>query len=165
MIGIFGLAPSTDETRLREVFSQYGALEKVELILDKQTRMSRQFAFIYFNTLEEATQAKDAMNGQSLDGRTVRVDYSTTKNPHEGKQSNSNSRDNRAPRDDRDQRDLDRPSVSPPIAQSSSSSSYPPQVSYDSDPAPSDSVGRYDQYAPENHYDAAPEDAHQAEHY
>ncbi len=47
-----------------------------------QTGRSRGFAFIYFESQEDAKVAKDAMNDQEIDGRRIRVDFSITKRAH-----------------------------------------------------------------------------------
>merc|ERR1712066_703692 len=47
------------------------------------SRFSRGFGFITFRHLEDAKDARRAMSGRKLDGRTIRVDYSITRGPHE----------------------------------------------------------------------------------
>jgi len=81
-LGVFGLSARTNETDLRDEFSRFGELEKVDLIIDKRTGRSRCFGFIYFRNLEDATRAKEACNGMKLHGRSIRTDYSTTSKAH-----------------------------------------------------------------------------------
>ena len=50
--------------------------------LDGKTGRSRGFAFIYFESVEDAKVAKEAMSDQEIDGRRVRVDFSITKRAH-----------------------------------------------------------------------------------
>ena len=47
-----------------------------------QTGRSRGFAFVYFESQEDAKAAKEAMCDQEIDGRRIRVDFSITKRPH-----------------------------------------------------------------------------------
>lgn len=47
-----------------------------------QTGKSRGFAFVYFESQKDATEAKDECTGMEIDGRRIRVDYSITKRPH-----------------------------------------------------------------------------------
>ena len=47
-----------------------------------QTGRSRGFAFIYFESTEDAQAAKDGMCDQEIDGRRIRVDFSITKRAH-----------------------------------------------------------------------------------
>src|SRR6476619_4993588 len=62
---------STTEDQLREAFSQYGTVTKVQLIMDQETGRPRGFAFIEMS--DGGDQAIAAMNGAMLDGRTLTV--------------------------------------------------------------------------------------------
>ena len=62
---------STTEDQLREAFSQYGTVTKVQLIMDRETGRPRGFAFVEMN--DGADQAIAALNGAQLDGRTLTV--------------------------------------------------------------------------------------------
>ncbi|XP_062383185.1 transformer-2 protein homolog beta-like isoform X1 [Sardina pilchardus] len=81
-LGVFGLSLYTTERDLREVFSKYGPLANVSIVYDQQSRRSRGFAFVYFESREDAREAKERANGMELDGHRIRVDYSITKRPH-----------------------------------------------------------------------------------
>ncbi|KAK6483244.1 transformer-2 protein-like protein beta-like [Huso huso] len=81
-IGVFGLSLYTTERDLREVFSKYGPLADVSIVYDQQSRRSRGFAFVYFETKADSKEAKERANGMELDGRRIRVDFSITKRPH-----------------------------------------------------------------------------------
>ena len=62
---------STTEDQLREVFSQYGTVTKVQLITDRETGRPRGFAFVEMS--DGGDQAIAALNGSQLDGRTLTV--------------------------------------------------------------------------------------------
>ena len=47
-----------------------------------QTGLSKGYCFAYFESVQEATAARDALNGTVIDGRQARVDYSRTNRPH-----------------------------------------------------------------------------------
>ncbi|XP_013787067.1 transformer-2 protein homolog alpha-like isoform X7 [Limulus polyphemus] len=81
-LGVFGLSLYTQERDLKEVFSKYGPIEQVQVVYDAQTGRSRGFAFVYFETEEDAEEAKERCNGLEIDGRKIRVDYSITKRAH-----------------------------------------------------------------------------------
>lgn len=81
-LGVFGMGLYTTETELQHVFAKYGPLEKVQVVKDAKTGRSRGFAFVYFETLEDAKQAKEQCTGLEIDGRRIRVDYSITQRPH-----------------------------------------------------------------------------------
>eukprot|EP01117_Protostelium_nocturnum_P013131 TRINITY_DN4880_c0_g1_i6.p1 TRINITY_DN4880_c0_g1~~TRINITY_DN4880_c0_g1_i6.p1 ORF type:complete len:268 (-),score=104.03 TRINITY_DN4880_c0_g1_i6:17-820(-) len=115
-LGVFGLSFDTGDRDLKELFGKYGPLEKVELILDRQTMKSRCFGFIYFEEMDDATKARNEINGMKLHGRFIRVDYSSTRRAHSptpgqymGRPSHRD-RDRRSPRRDRSFRDYGRDS-------------------------------------------------------
>eukprot|EP00731_Ephydatia_muelleri_P009240 Em0004g1578a len=112
VLGVFGLSLYTGEKDLRELFGKYGPMEEVQIVYDHQTGRSRGFAFVYFEDVEDAIDAKEHCNGLEIDGRRIRVDYSITKRPHTptpgvymGKPTSSRSRDSHD--DDRHDRDRD----------------------------------------------------------
>ena len=81
-LGIFGLSYSTTEQELKEEFSKFGHLEKVVLVLDTLTRRSRQYAFVYYESVEDGKAAKEAMNDQKFNGRYIRIVFSINNMPH-----------------------------------------------------------------------------------
>jgi len=81
-LGVFGLSLYTNERDLEAEFKKFGPLEKVQVVLDGHTGRSRGFAFIYFENLDDASEAKNALNGTEMDSRKIRVDYSITKRAH-----------------------------------------------------------------------------------
>ena len=83
ILGVFGLSRRVNEKELETIYSEFGKVTQVVIIYDQETRLSRGFAFIYYETVEEATKALNATNGMEIDGKAVRVDYSATKKPHD----------------------------------------------------------------------------------
>ncbi|XP_071514047.1 transformer-2 protein homolog alpha-like isoform X2 [Panulirus ornatus] len=81
-LGVFGLSLYTSERQLHHIFSKYGPLNKVQVVLDAKTGRSRGFAFIYFDHTDDATEAKEQCTGMEIDGRRIRVDYSITERAH-----------------------------------------------------------------------------------
>jgi len=81
-LGVFGLSLYTTEKELEKEFSRYGPMDKVQVVLDGHSGRSRGFAFIYFENVDDATEARNKMTGTELDGKTIRVDYSITKRAH-----------------------------------------------------------------------------------
>ncbi len=65
------MAFSTTEATLREVFSEYGTVTKVQLIMDRETGRPRGFAFVEMS--DGGDQAIAALNGAQLDGRALTV--------------------------------------------------------------------------------------------
>jgi transformer-2 protein len=79
---VFGLSLYTTERELKDIFSKYGPIEDVQVVYDRQTGRSRGFAFVYYDEIDDAREAKEKTNGVEVDGRRIRVDFSITKRPH-----------------------------------------------------------------------------------
>jgi cold-inducible RNA-binding protein len=67
------LSYSTTEEDLRTAFGQYGTLDSVDVILDRNTGRSKGFGFIQMGNDEEAKAAIEGLNGKDLDGRSLNV--------------------------------------------------------------------------------------------
>lgn len=83
VLGIFGLASETNEADIKKIFTEFGNIESVTLIRDKNTDISRGFGFIYFTDIKDAEAAKEKTNGTVIHGREIRVDFSKTQKPHD----------------------------------------------------------------------------------
>lgn len=68
-----GLSWDTTDAKLSEFFSQSGTVVSASVVTDKYTGKSRGFGFVEMSTDEEAEQAKQKLNGQTLDGRAITV--------------------------------------------------------------------------------------------
>ncbi len=60
------------EQELREHFSQFGAIDQVRIVKNRQTRKSMGFGFITFSNAKAANSALSA-DGQDVQGRTLVV--------------------------------------------------------------------------------------------
>jgi len=67
------LSYNAGEDELRELFSQYGTVESVAVITDRDTGRSKGFAFVEFNNDQEAQAAISALNGKEMSGRSLTV--------------------------------------------------------------------------------------------
>ncbi|CAF3702093.1 unnamed protein product [Adineta steineri] len=83
VLGVFGLSRTTTERVLRDLFNKYARVKNVQIVIDRKTQKSRGFGFIYFDDVQNATRAKEALSDLELDGRRVRIDYSTTNGAHD----------------------------------------------------------------------------------
>src|SRR6476469_5130769 len=68
-----GLSFNTTENDLQDAFAAHGGVTEVNVITDRMTGKSKGFAFVTMNSPEEAEKAIQAMNGKSLDGRSLTV--------------------------------------------------------------------------------------------
>ncbi|MGB0524887.1 MAG: RNA recognition motif domain-containing protein [Flammeovirgaceae bacterium] len=63
----------TDEYVLREAFEEFGQVDSVKIIMDRETGRSKGFGFVEMADDEEAQTAISNLNDSSLDGRTIVV--------------------------------------------------------------------------------------------
>ncbi len=75
---IGGLAFSTSNERLREVFAQAGAVESASVVTDRDTGQSRGFGFVEMASAEDAAEAVKKFNGKDVDGRTLKVEVANS---------------------------------------------------------------------------------------
>ena len=78
-----GLSWGTNDAALRQAFERYGEVTEAKVISDRETGRSRGFGFVTFATDDAASAATSAMDGTSLDGRTIRVNAAEDR-PREG---------------------------------------------------------------------------------
>ncbi|XP_036403791.1 heterogeneous nuclear ribonucleoprotein A0-like [Megalops cyprinoides] len=77
-IFIGGLKDDVEDEHLREYFSQFGAIEKAEVISDKQTGKKRGFGFVYFDDNDSADKAV-VLKFHTINGHKVEVKKALTK--------------------------------------------------------------------------------------
>jgi RNA recognition motif-containing protein len=82
----------TTQSGLQELFEAHGQVAKVNLVTDRYSGRPRGFAFVEMMTEEGATAAIGALNGQDVDGRTLKVDRAK---PREPRGADRGGRDNR----------------------------------------------------------------------
>jgi len=78
------LSYSTEEANIRKMFEAHGEVVSVNLITDKYTGQSKGFGFVEMATDEAAKAAMNALNGQQVDGRAIRVNEAFDKPRREG---------------------------------------------------------------------------------
>jgi hypothetical protein len=64
---------SVTEDHLRQLFEQYGEVEKVTLVTDRETGRSRGFAFVEMPDSQAAQSAIQGLEGKTLAGRTLTI--------------------------------------------------------------------------------------------
>lgn len=68
-----GISWNTNDNTLHETFSKYGEVIEARIIYDRESGRSRGFGFVTFSGSEDASAAIQALDGQELDGRRIRV--------------------------------------------------------------------------------------------
>lgn len=96
-IYVGNLSYSATETEVREMFEQYGTVNAVRLITDRDTGRARGFGFVEMDD-REAEAAIAALNGAEIDGRTLRVNEAQ---PREGGMGGGNGMGGGRPGGDR----------------------------------------------------------------
>lgn len=68
------LSWNTDDNQLNEAFARFGKVVSAKVITDRESGRSRGFGFVEFENRDDAESAMQAMDGQEIDGRTIKVD-------------------------------------------------------------------------------------------
>ena len=81
MTNIFvgNLSYQTSQDELNAAFAQYGAVERVSLVTDRDTGQPRGFAFVEMTNRSEAEAAIAGLNGADLNGRAMNVNEARPK--------------------------------------------------------------------------------------
>ncbi|MEW6668796.1 MAG: RNA-binding protein [Thermodesulfobacteriota bacterium] len=64
---------SVTEGDLKTMFSEFGELESVKIIPDRETGLSKGFGFVEMPSNSDADRAMKALNGKVIEGRTIKV--------------------------------------------------------------------------------------------
>jgi RNA recognition motif-containing protein len=64
---------NTTEEELKSLFEEYGTVESVKLITDRDTGRMKGFGFVEMEDDEAADNAIEALNDSELDGRNLRI--------------------------------------------------------------------------------------------
>ena len=94
-IFVGSLALTTTEAELRQVFTPYGRVERVQILQDRETGRSRGFGFVEMPNTAEAQAAIAGLNGRSLGGRLLTVNEAR---PREERREPRRPREERRPR-------------------------------------------------------------------
>ena len=74
----------TDEETLRSTFSQFGTVDAVNIVRDRDSGQPRGFAFVEMSNDSEADAAMAQLNGSTLDGRQLTVNEARPKTERGG---------------------------------------------------------------------------------
>jgi RNA recognition motif-containing protein len=78
-IYVGNLSFDATEDQVRGIFEQYGPVERVSIITDRDTGQSRGFAFVEMPDDDSAGKAMEALNGTNLGGRNLTVNEARPK--------------------------------------------------------------------------------------
>ena len=68
------LSYNTTESTLRTLFAEFGEIESINMITDRETGRPKGFAFVEMATQQAAEQSISALNGKMVDDREIKVD-------------------------------------------------------------------------------------------
>jgi cold-inducible RNA-binding protein len=69
----------TGEDEVRTAFAQYGNVDSVTVVKDRDTGQSRRFAFVEMANGEEARTAMKRLDGYEMNGRAIKVNEARPK--------------------------------------------------------------------------------------
>ena len=78
-IFVGNLSFGATEAAIRSMFEQYGSVERVNVVTDRDTGQARGFAFVEMSSGAEADRAIADLNGKELDGRALNVNEARPK--------------------------------------------------------------------------------------
>jgi RNA recognition motif-containing protein len=78
-IFVGNLSFGTSEEAVRALFEAHGAVDRVNIVRDRDTGQPRGFGFVEMTNDNEGTAAINALNGRDLDGRTLNVNEARPK--------------------------------------------------------------------------------------
>ena len=78
-IFVGNLSYGATEDSVRSLFEQYGTVDRVSIVTDRDTGQPRGFGFVEMSNDAEADKAIAALNGTPLDGRDMNVNEARPK--------------------------------------------------------------------------------------
>jgi len=79
------------DSSVRSMFEQYGTVDRVNLVTDRDTGRSRGFAFVEMSNTQEADRAIAGLNGADFQGRALNVNEARPKGEGGGGGGRGNS--------------------------------------------------------------------------
>jgi RNA recognition motif-containing protein len=67
------LSYDTSDSKLQEMFEEYGSVQSAQVIMDRDTGRSKGFGFVEMGSDEEARAAINGLNGKEVGGRALTV--------------------------------------------------------------------------------------------
>jgi RNA recognition motif-containing protein len=74
---------STKEQNLIDIFQEFGPVESAKVIIDKKTKRSKGYGFVEMQSEKDEDAAVEALNGQEIGDRKVKVSKANPKKEQE----------------------------------------------------------------------------------
>ena len=78
---VTGIHPRLTETDVSRLFEKYGDVENCSIMLDPHTKESRGFGFVKMVSSDQAEAAKEALQGEVIEGRTLSIEKARRARP------------------------------------------------------------------------------------
>lgn len=78
---VTGIHPRLTESDVSRLFEKYGDVENCSIMLDPHTKESRGFGFVKMVTTEQAEAAKEGLQGEVIEGRTLSIEKARRARP------------------------------------------------------------------------------------
>ena len=78
-IFVGNLSFDATEKAVRSLFEQYGTVDRVNIVTDRDTGRARGFGFVEMNNDSEGLNAIAGLNGRDMDGRALNVNEARPK--------------------------------------------------------------------------------------
>ena len=83
-IFVGNLSFGATEDAVRSLFEQYGAVDRVSIVTDRDTGRAKGFGFVEMSSDADAERAINSLNGQELDGRNLTINEARPKEDRGG---------------------------------------------------------------------------------
>lgn len=78
---VTGIHPKLTEPEINRLFEKYGEVEKCQIMRDPHTKESRGFGFVKMAASEQADAAKEGLQGEQFEGRTLSIEKARRARP------------------------------------------------------------------------------------
>jgi transformer-2 protein len=78
---VTGIHPKLSEGEVTRLFEKYGEVEKCQIMKDPHTKESRGFGFVKMVTSDQADAAKDGLQNEVIEGRTLSIEKARRARP------------------------------------------------------------------------------------
>ncbi|GJD03783.1 RNA recognition domain-containing protein [Colletotrichum higginsianum] len=78
---VTGIHPRLTEQEVTRMFEKYGDVEKCQIMRDPHTKESRGFGFVKMVTSDQADAAKEGLQGEQIEGRTLSIEKARRARP------------------------------------------------------------------------------------
>jgi RNA recognition motif-containing protein len=83
-IFVGNLSFDATESAVRTIFEEFGTVDRVNIVTDRDTGRARGFGFVEMANDGEGQKAIAALNGRDMDGRALNVNEARPKENHAG---------------------------------------------------------------------------------